>query len=211
MTRIKICGLTRPEDVDAAVAAGVDFLGFNLWRKSPRYLHPRDVARLIARTPATVISVGVFVHGQADELVAAQLADVDWVQIHGTPPAWTNARISRTTVRALAVDRALSAADLAGGDFWILDRAQAAHGGGGKRFDAALAKGLAGHARVFVAGGLDPDNVGEVIRLLKPYAVDVASGCESAPGVKDRGKLRAFVDAVREADRAIGKEGQGSS
>src|SRR5207249_2852600 len=116
-----------------------------------------------------------------------------WVQIHATPDGWTPERITRPVVRALAVDRALSAADLTSGDYWLVDAAQSGHGGGGRAFDWSLAEPLAGHPRLFVAGGLTPDNVGEVVRRLKPYAVDVASGCESAPGIKDPGKLRAFV------------------
>ena len=199
MTRIKICGITRPEDADACVDAGVEFLGFNLWRGSKRYRTAQEHAAIIARLPPTTIAVGVFVHGQRDELVCANLARVAWVQIHGTPAVWTHDRITRPAIRAVPVDHPLSPASLAGADYWILDTPQQGHGGGGRSFDWKLADPLAGHPRVFVAGGLDPDNIGDVVRRLKPYAVDVASGVESAPGVKDHGRIRAFVQAVREA------------
>lgn len=206
MTRIKICGLTRPEDVELAADAGADFLGFNLYRKSPRFRTAQEIAALIAALPPTSISVGIFVHGAPDDLVCAELARVAWVQIHATPPGWTSDRIARPVIRAIAVDGPLDASRLTGADYWILDAPQKAHGGGGKGFDLAHADGLRGNPRVFVAGGLTPDNVGAVVRRLRPYAVDVASGCESSPGIKDPGKVRAFVQAVRDADADRGAE-----
>lgn len=201
MTRVKICGITRPQDVDACVEAGAHFAGFNLWRGSRRYVEPHAAAKLVLRLGPTVIPVGVFVDGEPDSLVCAQVAGVAWVQIHATTSTWTNDRIVRPVVRAISVDRMLAAGDLTHADYWILDRPQSGHGGGGRRFDWSLAEGLAGHARVFVAGGLDPDNVGDVVRKLKPYAVDVASGVESAPGVKDPARIRAFMQAVEEASK----------
>ena len=199
MTRVKICGLTRAEDVDAAVEAGAHFLGFNLWRGSRRYIAPSSAARHVERVGPTAIAVGVFVDGEPEPLLAAQIARVAWVQVHSTNPAWTNDRIARPVVRAISVDHRVLPAELDRADYWILDRPQPGHGGGGKKFDWSLADDLAGHARVFVAGGLDPDNVGDVVRRLKPYAVDVASGVESAPGIKDHGRLRAFLQAVKDA------------
>lgn len=200
MTHVKICGLTRPEDVDAAVDAGVHFVGFNLWRGSKRTVRPHAAAALVQRLPATVIPVGVFVHGEPEDLVCAQVARVAWVQITSTPRGWTSGRIARPVIRGIAADHRLVPDDLSGADWFILDTPQAGHGGGGAAFDWSLADGVAGHDRLFVAGGLTPDNVGEVVRRLRPYAVDVASGVESAPGKKDHGKMRAFVAAVRAAD-----------
>jgi phosphoribosylanthranilate isomerase len=144
-----------------------------------------------------VIPVGIFVHGESEETVAAHLAGVAWVQVHATPSGWTHDRFARPVIRAVPVDRRLSPDDLTGADYWILDTPQAGHGGGGRGFDLALADGLAGNSRLFVAGGLDPDNVAAIVERLSPYAVDVASGCESAPGKKDAGRMRAFVQAVR--------------
>jgi len=203
VTRVKICGLTRADDVDAAIDAGADFLGFNLWRGSSRRLEPSQARALIARIPAgRAIAVAVFVHGEGWAMDCTEHTRAAWVQVHGAPPAWSPARITRPVVRAVAVAGApLAAADLPPADYWLLDAAQRGHGGGGKAFDWENAAALAGHPRLFIAGGLTPENVGEVVRRLKPYAVDVASGVESSPGVKDRGKMKAFVDAVREADR----------
>ena len=203
MTRVKICGLTRPEDVDAAVDAGADFLGFNLWRGSPRRLAPVDARRLVERLPKTVIPVGVFVLGQPWDVSAAELTRVAWVQLHGAPAGWRPERFSRTVVRAVPVSGPVAPEALEPADYWIVDTAQRGHGGGGRTFDWKLAEALAGHARVFLAGGLDPDNVAGAIRALRPYAVDVASGCESSPGKKDAAKLRAFVQAVRQTDREL--------
>ena len=203
MTRVKICGFTRADDVDAALDAGADFLGFNLWRGSSRRLEPSDARALIARIPAgRAIPVAVFVHGESWALDCAEFTRAAWVQLHGAAPAWTPARVTRPVVRAVAVEgRPLATADLAPADYWLLDAAQRGHGGGGKTFDWENAAALAGHPRLFVAGGLTPENVAEVVRRLKPYAVDVASGVESSPGVKDRGKMKAFIEAVRGADQ----------
>lgn len=204
MTRIKVCGLTRAEDVDAAIASGVDFLGFNLWRGSSRRLEPHDVRALVARVPTHVISVGVFVHGAAWDPYAAEFARVTWVQIHGVPDAWTHGGFARPVIRGVPVAGETGPAALRAADYWILDRAQAGHGGGGKTFAWSDVAALAGHPRVFLAGGLTPDNVADAIRAVRPYAVDVASGCESAPGKKDAGKIRAFVQAVKDVDRELG-------
>lgn len=206
MTRVKICGLTRPEDVDAAVAAGADFLGFNLWRGSSRRLEPPAARRLVERVPASVIPVGVFVHGAFWDPSVAEFTRVAWVQVHAAPDTWTPKRFTRPVVRAvpIATGTPVGPEHLTGADYWIVDTAQRGHGGGGKSFDWSLAQALAGHRRVFLAGGLDPENVAGAVRTLRPYAVDVASGCESAPGKKDAGRMRAFVDAVRAADREIG-------
>lgn len=206
MTRVKICGLTRPEDVDAAVASGADFLGFNLWRGSTRRLEPVEARRLVERVPASAIPVGVFVHGERWEPFVAEYTGVAWVQLHGAPDAWRPDGFTRPVVRAVPVSAGAPVApeNLAAADYWIVDTAQRGHGGGGKAFDWSLAAALAGHRRVFLAGGLDPDNVADAVRTLRPYAVDVASGCESAPGKKDAGRMRAFVEAVRGTDREIG-------
>lgn len=203
MTRVKICGLTRPEDVDAAVDAGADFLGFNLWRGSPRHLEPVDAKRLVARVTAAAIPVGVFVHGATWDPVVSEFTGVAWVQLHGVPESWLPERFSRPVVRAVPVTGPVGPAALRGADYWIVDTAQRGHGGGGKVFDWSLVSALGAHPRVFLAGGLTPENVAEAVRKIQPYAVDVASGCESSPGKKDAGKMRAFVQAVREVDKEL--------
>ncbi len=203
MTRIKICGLTKEEDVDAAVEEGADFVGFNLWRGSKRFVRPHRVRSLTARLPPTVLPVGVFVHSYLEEISVSEYAEIAWIQVHGTPDTWTNEGISRPVIRAVSVGRTLAPEDLpTGSDYWLLDRPQENFGGSGRRFDWSLAEKLAGHPRLFLAGGLTPENVADAVKKLKPYAVDVASGVESAPGVKDRAKMRAFIQAVRGADAA---------
>lgn len=201
MTRVKICGLTRPEDVDEAVAAGADFLGFNLWRGSSRRVEPVDARRLVERVTAAAIPVGVFVHGEVWDPVVSEFTGVAWVQVHGAPDSWAPERFARPVVRAVPVSGPVAPGALKPADYWIVDTAQRGHGGGGKAFDWSLAKALKGHARVFLAGGLTPENVADAVRTLRPYAVDVASGVESSPGKKDAGKMRAFVQAVRDVDK----------
>ena len=199
MIRIKICGLTREADVDAAVEEGADFIGFNLWRGSKRFVRPHRVRALTARLPPTVLPVGVFVHSYLEEIAVSEYSNIAWIQIHGTPDSWTNEGISRPVIRSISVGRSLSPNDLTGSDYWILDRPQENFGGGGRKFDWALAEPLAGHPRLFIAGGLTPANVAEAVIRLKPYAVDVASGVESEAGIKDRVKIRDFIQAAREA------------
>lgn len=205
MTHVKICGLTRPEDVDDAVAAGADFLGFNLWRGSSRRVEPPDARRLVERVTAAAIPVGVFVHGQTWDPGVSEFTGVAWVQIHGAPDGWMPERFVRPVVRAVPVAGPLAVEALKPADYWIVDTAQRGHGGGGKAFDWSLAQALKGHARVFLAGGLTPENVAGAVRTLRPYAVDVASGVESSPGKKDAGKMRAFVQAVRDVDKELGR------
>lgn len=203
MTRVKLCGLTVAEDVDAAVEAGADFLGFNLWRGSPRYVEPTDARRLVARVTAAAVPVAVFVHGQSWDPVVSEFTGVAWVQVHGAPDAWRPERFARPVVRAVPVAGPVAVGALLPADYWIVDTAQRGHGGGGKSFDWSLASALKGHSRVFLAGGLTPENVADAVRTLRPYAVDVASGCESSPGKKDAGKMRAFVQAVRAVDKEL--------
>ena len=203
MTRVKICGLTRPEDVDAAVDAGADFLGFNFWRGSSRRLDPPDAKALVDRVRKGAIPVGVFVHAQPWDPVVCEYAGVAWAQIHGAPDAWLPQRFTRPVIRAVPVSGPVDASALTGADYWIVDTAQKGHGGGGVAFPWEHARALAGHPRVFLAGGLTPENVAAAVKALRPYAVDVASGVESAPGKKDAGKIRAFVDAVRAADKEL--------
>lgn len=205
MTRVKICGLTRAEDVDEAVAAGADFLGFNLWRGSSRRLEPTEARRLVSRVTNAAIPVGVFVHGAGWDPEVSEFARVAWVQVHGAPESWSPDRFARPVVRGVPVAGPVTAEALKPADYWIVDTAQRGHGGGGKTFDWSLASALAGHARVFLAGGLTPENVAGAVRTLRPYAVDIASGVESSPGKKDAGKMRAFVQAVRAVDKELAR------
>ncbi len=210
-TRIKICGVTLPDDAARVAAAGVDFIGLNFWRKSKRYLDP-DRAPMIAgvvRSTGTAKLVGVFVDPEIDEILAiAARVELDIIQLHGDETPELCQQISLAVYRP--VWKALAVAgprDVERLDVWpveaiLLDAPVPGRGGAGTRFDHNLAREARERhpTRNFVlAGGLDPETVAAAIALVEPFAVDVASGVEVAPGVKDAAKVAAFVAAVRGA------------
>ncbi len=204
MTRIKICGITNIEDALAAVEAGADALGFVFYDKSPRFVSPIEVQKIIAELPPFVVRVGLFVNEpevQIRRIMAA--AELDVVQLHGDEPPENCLFEPLRVIKAL---RVRDAASLEGADRYqvsalLLDAwCDENYGGTGKSFDWQLAKRLTGKRPLILAGGLNPENVIDAVRLVKPYAVDVSTGVENAPGVKDADKIRAFCAAVREAD-----------
>ena len=194
--RVKICGITRLEDALAAAAAGADALGFNFWPKSKRYVEPRAAAEIISLLPPFVATVGVFVDPSREEaLRAAELSGVQWLQLHGDESPELCASLPLPVLKAIRVrHRAsldlLDAYDVAG---FLLDTDTAGYGGSGETFDWSLAAEAALRAPIVLAGGLRPENVADAVRQVKPWAVDVASGVESAPGVKDHEKTARFV------------------
>ena len=204
-TRIKFCGFTRPADVLAAVAAGADAIGLNFAR-GPRKIAPFDGARLVALIPPYVQAVALFV--DADEAhIRAVMAETRCtsVQLHGDEPPELAARLRRDlpVVKAVRVASVADILRLQGypADAFLLDAQVAgSHGGTGHAWDHRLLTGLDLGAPVILAGGLNPHTVGAAVELIRPYAVDTASGIESAPGHKDLTAMTAFVAAVRSAD-----------
>jgi phosphoribosylanthranilate isomerase len=209
LVRVKICGVTRRDDAMHAASAGADLLGLNLWSGSKRHVDLEEARALAAAArevaPAIAI-VGVFVDAGLDAIVeAARAATLDVVQLHGQEPA---ALVDALRARGLAVWRAAAMAGpadvaaLAGlrADGVLLDTPTAGRGGSGRTFDWTLgaAAVAAGH-RVVLAGGLDPDNVAAAIAAVGPWAVDVASGVEAAPGIKDPARVTRFVTAAKAA------------
>ncbi len=209
MTRIKICGVTLPDDAAAVAAAGVDFIGLNFWPESKRYLNPARAPLLagVVRAMGHAKLVGVFVDPEPDEVLAvAAFVELDIIQLHGDEDPDAVKRIvdavARPVWKAITVR---SACDLEHLDVWqvdalLLDAPTPDRGGAGASFDHALARDARArfpHLKIMLAGGLAADNVGVAITQVQPWAVDVASGVEAAPGVKDRSKLAAFVAAVR--------------
>lgn len=223
-TRIKICGLTRLQDIDAAVAAGADALGFVFYPKSPRYRTPDQVRQLMASVPPFVTTVGLFVNAslqQVQETLAQ--APVSLLQFHGdeTPEQCADiaAAIERRFLKVIRVRPQTTATDLleyevrcrACSPYFagvLLDTHVESYGGGGKVFDwSIIPKELA--PRVVLSGGLDAQNVTAALRCVYPHAVDVSSGVEQLtgvgdriPGIKDATRIKAFIAAVRAADVA---------
>lgn len=208
-TRVKICGITRWEDAQLAVELGAAALGFNFYQPSPRYIEPEAARAIILQLPPLITPVGIFANESGDAHVAhmARESRVTTVQLHGPQfPPLVGALAGFSRIRAVAVREGFQPEMLCNleGDGFLLDAFDAELlGGTGKPFNWALAREANQFGTIILAGGLTPDNVGQAIREVLPFAVDVASGVESAPGVKDAGKMRAFFEEVERADRGI--------
>ncbi|MGB4913151.1 MAG: phosphoribosylanthranilate isomerase [Candidatus Dechloromonas phosphoritropha] len=206
-TCIKICGLTREEDVDAAVAAGVDALGFVFYPSSPRYVSPQRAAELARRIPPFVDVVGLFVN-ESPEAVHATCAalPISLLQFHGDEDAAYCRQFARPYLRAARVRPGLDLVEFArafpDARGLLLDAFVEGYGGGGHVFDWSLIPlDLPGF--LVLSGGLTATNVGEAMRRVRPAAVDVSSGVEMGKGIKDHSKIAAFVAAVRKADESL--------
>jgi len=207
---VKICGLSTAETVDAAVEAGADLIGFNFFPKSPRYVAPATAGALAARVPESVVSVGLFVEPDDGTLASTlEVAALDMIQLHGheTPERTRQVRerFGLPVMKVLGIE---TAADLAGADAYasvadrlLLDakppKGADRPGGNAVTFDWTLLQGWSAPLPWLLAGGLTVDNVADAIRVSGAGGVDLSSGVESAPGVKDIGKIRAFIDAAK--------------
>lgn len=206
-TRIKICGLTRAEDVDAAVLAGADAIGFVLWPRSPRAVTVAQAAVLARRLPPFVTPVGLFVNASADDIRAACDAIPNLLlQFHGDETAADCDQASRPYLRAARMGAGFDLLDFArrfpGAQALLLDAFVEGYGGGGKVFDWSLIPPSV-PAPVVLSGGLNPANVTGAVLTVRPWAVDVSSGVEQAKGLKDVVLMRQFCAAVREADARL--------
>ncbi|MGD0224068.1 MAG: phosphoribosylanthranilate isomerase [Terriglobia bacterium] len=206
-TRIKICGITRREDAQLAVDLGAAALGFNFYPRSPRHIDPAAARAIILKLPPLITPVGIFANESDDEYVArvARESRVSVLQLHGPQfPPRDGALAQFPCIRAVAVREGFQPETLRelSGDAFLLDAFDAELlGGTGKPFKWVLARDANRFGTIILAGGLTPENVKEAIREVRPFAVDVASGVESSPGIKDEKKLRRFFAAVKEADR----------
>ena len=205
-TRIKVCGITTLEAAWAAVEAGADVLGLVFVPGTPRWIEPDEAFEILSALPPMVGTVGVFRDATLDRFIEIeQICPTDWSQLHGAEGENLVRDCGPRVIRGIRFSPQTIAADLARWD--ALEEVEAilvdgSAGGGGEAFDwGALVEPMAAiDTPVIIAGGLHAGNVGEAIRACGPYAVDVSSGVESSPGVKDAAKIRAFCRAVREAD-----------
>ncbi|KKB64101.1 N-(5'-phosphoribosyl)anthranilate isomerase [Robbsia andropogonis] len=215
-TRIKFCGMTREQDVDLAVALGVDAIGMVFYPKSPRAVSVTQAAALTRRLPPFITAVGLFVNAdEADVVCVARETGIQLLQFHGdeTPEQCRHlaAAAGLPWLRAIRVAPTLSPAELdalaasyAGARGLMLDALVDGYGGGGHVFDWSVIAPALGH-RAVLGGGLHPENVAAAVRRVRPFAVDVSSGTEgvgsaAVKGVKEAARMRAFVAAVRAAD-----------
>jgi phosphoribosylanthranilate isomerase len=202
--RVKICGVTTVEDALCCVDAGADYVGLNFCSRSKRFVDLDRASEIARRLPSSVGKVGVFVDAARSEIErAVAAASLDVIQLHGheTPPecrGFPVPVIKAIRVAAGAEPPAAAAAHFAV-DYVLLDGdAGAELGGSARSFDWRLAVGVA-PGRLFLAGGLDPDNVAAAVRIARPFAVDVASGVETSPRRKDPVRVREFIEHAKHA------------
>ena len=209
--RIKVCGMTKLEDALAAVAAGVDALGFIFHEKSPRHVDPETVRLIIEQLPPFVNTVGVFVNrtcGEAEEII--RFCGLSCAQLHGQEPPDYCEQLARAAapcqiIKALRVGPQLHAEDVAPYHAhvraFLLDTyRKGQEGGTGQTFDWSLIPQLRLQRNFILAGGLDVSNIRAAVEAVRPYGVDVNSGVESSPGCKDHALIRELVRALRQLD-----------
>ncbi|MBC7944667.1 MAG: phosphoribosylanthranilate isomerase [Burkholderiales bacterium] len=202
---VKICGITSRDDASAAVDLGARALGFVFYRASPRYISATHAAEIIRALPPFVTSVGLFVNAQEDEVRSVlDQAALDLLQFHGEESPDFCARFGIPYIKAARVQAGMDllqyALRFSTAKALLLDAfVNGTHGGTGVAFDWNLIPREL-PLPIIVSGGLHADNVGNAIRTLRPWAVDVSSGVEAKPGIKDHAKLAAFMQGVRNAD-----------
>ncbi len=203
MVKLKVCGITNYEDACAAIDAGAEFLGFNFYAPSPRYLAPEAAREIIERLPPEIIHVGVFVNEARPELVHQKMmmSGVSVAQLHGDEDEMYCRIVGASRViKALRIGHKFDLETLTGypASAFLIDAFDTKlYGGTGKTSNWELAAEIAKTANVFLAGGLTPENIGAAIRAVRPFAVDVNSGVESYPGRKDKAKLQALRFALK--------------
>lgn len=206
MTRVKICGITTPEDGVAAADCGADAIGLVFYPASSRQVDSRRARQIVEALPPMVSAVGVFVNHpdpQALEDLALSIG-MDAVQLHGNESAEYCSMIQRVKViKAFRVGHGFQPSQLRGyecGTFLLDSRSTTAPGGTGEKFDWSLAQGAEQYGRIILAGGIQAENVSHAIRSLRPWGVDVSSGVEKEPGRKDIDRMKRFITSVRETD-----------
>lgn len=201
MTRVKICGITRSEDAQLAAELGATAIGLVLWPGSPRYIGAERARDIVQALPSHVTAIGVFVNQPFDEVRrAAEIAALGAVQLHGDEPLEYAQALLQPVVKAVPVTSAFDAAALRA---WppeitvLLDAHDPVRRGGtGSTIDWTLAARAAAQRPVLLSGGITPENVGDAISQVRPYGIDLSSGVERAPGIKDPERLRALFDAL---------------
>jgi phosphoribosylanthranilate isomerase len=198
---VKICGITTPGDANAAVEAGASALGFVFWPKSPRFIEPRQAREIVSTLPAFVVPVGVFVNQPAAHVKGvAALVGLGAVQLHGDEDVLYAARLEYPVIKAVSLESGVDADRI---DIWprrttlLLDvHDPIRRGGTGRTIDWEAAALVAARRRMLLAGGLTPENVVEAVEQVRPFGIDVSSGVERSPGVKDHARIRALFEAL---------------
>ena len=215
MIRVKICGITNWPDARAACEAGANFIGLNFYEKSPRFISTEDAAKIRPQLPKNVEAVGIFVNAKpVDILSICASLRLDAAQLHGDETSQVVAEAAKSirVFKAFRVDPDFSFSTLEEypeAEAFLLDASHTGqYGGTGRTTDWALARRAALAHRIILAGGLKVENVAAAIRLVRPFAVDVASGVESKPGKKDHGRLREFIQEVRRVELQLEEQAE---
>ncbi len=202
--KVKICGITRIEDAEAAVELGASAIGFIFVHNSPRYIDPDRVRKIIQRLPPFVTPVGVVAHTSRPEALAIVASSgVRCLQVHENDhqPAISDVPVPHYSVFRVTPEFKLHALEGLKARTFMLDTyVDGVLGGTGKTFDWQIAVEAKQYGRLILSGGLNPENIGDAIRTVEPYAVDVSSGVEKSPGVKERKKMEAFFNAIAQAN-----------
>jgi phosphoribosylanthranilate isomerase len=208
MIQVKICGITNAADALAAIDAGANLLGFNFYEKSPRHITEAEAAKIRPRLPKRVEAVGIFVNSPPAHVAAlCKSLKLDAAQLHGDESPETVAELARTLTvwKAFRVEpdfRLETLGEYPEASAFLFDAANTGqYGGTGRTTDWDVARRAALGHRIILAGGLNLENVAAAVRIVRPYAVDVASGVESKPGKKDHGRMREFIEEVRRGER----------
>ena len=212
MTKVKICGITNPEDALVAAKFGANALGFNFYRKSPRYIEPENAREIIERLPPEILKVGVFVNESLENIARiAETARLDALQLHGEEtPAFARELKAKTDleiIKAFRVSPDFKPEDVLAyeADAILLDAYNPKeHGGTGETFDWEIARQVQEiFPKMYLAGGLSPDNIANAILKVKPFAVDACSCLESEKGKKDKPLLINFICNAGFPDRVV--------
>jgi len=204
MTLVKICGITNLDDALAAVAAGADALGFNFYKPSPRYITPQNAREIVEQLPESLLTVGVFVNESTDAVrTIAREAGIRALQLHGdeSPEYCRELAANYYVIKTFAVSNSFDVQSLKAYDVEaiMLDtKHNSLRGGTGRVFDWSVAQEAASTIpKLFLAGGLSPENIENAIETVRPYAVDACSALEESPGNKHSERMQAFVNTVR--------------
>lgn len=203
MTRVKVCGVTRVEDATLAADLGASAIGFIFWPKSPRYVDPETARAIAAALPRTVVCVGVFVDQPIEDMQRiASGVPLGALQLHGAESPRVAAALLQPVIKALPVTHGFAPESL---DVWpsevtvLLDAHDPVkRGGTGRTIDWRSAAAAAARRPIMLSGGLTPENVREAIETVRPYAIDVSSGVETSPGIKDPAKLHVLFETLHD-------------
>ncbi len=202
LVKLKVCGITSLEDARASIDCGAEFLGFNFYRKSPRYISPEAVRTIIEQLPSGVTTVGIFVNEAQpqDVLEILKVSGVQLAQLHGDEDSAYCLEVgAERVIKALRVGEDFDVRQVLAYPAWaiLLDAFDKnLYGGTGKTANRDVAREAAKLTRLFLAGGLSPENIAEAIQAVEPFAVDVNSGVESAPGIKAVNKLKKLKEEM---------------